>query len=61
MVCTKRVDPLQGFTNYVHGRWVTKHAKCMSKDTRLDRALAPRVNEVNDTVKYVNPQLELRF
>lgn len=59
-VCTKRVDPLQGFTNFVHGRWVTRHAKCI-KPTGLARAVIPRKNEVDDTQKFDSPQLSLRF
>lgn len=59
-VCNKRVLALEGITNYVHGRWVTKHVKCV-KSTGLNRAIIPRINEIDDTQKYVDPQLTLRF
>lgn len=53
-LCNKRVQVGQGYINFVHGRWITKHVKCAEARTiatssgRLDKAMIPRHSTVLD-------------
>lgn len=62
-ICNKRVQVGDGLVDWVHGRFITRHDKCMKSvsESKLNKALMPRQSEIDDTCKYESPQLSLRF